>query len=182
VSIDHDETAIAFLADLEQLGEDKAAKDVYVWAGEHGMKTRRVAFVGQHGMPPQQRVGGNLTWSRDGNVLSFTVEDAPEPEALPILDDDKVVLDLWNWRDGLLQTMQQKRGSARDDRRTVVWDRAGDRVTVLGDDRTPTLRFVGNDGRYLMASDSRPYEQEVSWDGRYADAWLVDRKTGTRVK
>ncbi|MCB9876412.1 MAG: prolyl oligopeptidase family serine peptidase [Planctomycetes bacterium] len=182
VSIDHDETAIAFLADLEQLGEDKPAKDVYVWPGG-STKTSRVAFVGQRGMPPQQRVAGSLTWSRDGKVLSFAVEDAPEPDPLPILDDDKVVLDLWNWRDGLLQTMQQKRGGGdRDDRRTAVWDRASDRVTVLGDDRTPTLRFVGNDGRYLLASDSRPYEQEVSWDGRYADAWLVDRKSGARLK
>ena len=35
----------------------------------------------------------------------------PSPDPLPILPEDKVTLDLWNWRDGTLQTAQSKRGN-----------------------------------------------------------------------
>jgi dipeptidyl aminopeptidase/acylaminoacyl peptidase/peroxiredoxin len=182
VTVDRSETAIAFTSDFVDFAAEKPSSDLYLWTGGAG-PAQRIAWVGAPGMPPELRVGGGISFSLDGSALAFTLSEPPAPEPLPILPEDKVTLDLWNWRDGLLQTMQQKRG-ARGGResRTAVWHVDTGSLVVLGDEKTPSLRFVGPDGARMLGSDSQPYEQEVMWDGRYSDVWLVNAVDGSRQR
>ena len=182
VQFDRGESALTFTSDKETFADDKPVADVYLWDGG-AAPGKRIAWAGGPGMPAGKRPAGGASFTRDGWTLTFEVHDAPAPEPLPILPEDKVALDLWNWRDGMLQTMQQKRGNAeRNPQWTAVYRRQKDEVAVLGDDALRTLRPIGADGRWMLGTDGRPYEQEVTWDGRYSDVYVVDGQTGARRK
>lgn len=182
VTFDRSEQVLAFTSDKEDFAADKPASDLYLWEGGEG-SARRIAYAGAPGMPAGKRVAGALSFSRDGSTLSFDVHDAPAAEPLPILPEDKVTLDLWNWRDGQLQTQQQKRGAGeRNPAWTATWRRAEQRLAVLGDDGLRSLRFLGPSGDRLLGTDGRSYEKETTWDGRYVDVWLVDGKSGARTR
>ncbi len=179
-TFDRDETTFVFTSDRDDFAADKPRSDLWAWQRGAGAATRIVG-PDRPGLPPGVRVSGGLSFSRDGSVLEFEVQDAPEADPLPILPEDKVVLDLWNWRDGQLQTQQQKRGAEeRNPPRTAVWHRDQGRVRMLGDERLRTLRFVGPDGLWMLGTDGRSYEREVQWDGRYVDVWLVNALDGSR--
>jgi len=182
VQFDRDERCLAFTSDRDDFAADKPRSDLWLWEVAAPAATRIVG-PDTPGLPAGLRVSGDLSFSRDGSVLAFSAQDAPEPDALPILPEDKVVLDLWNWRDGQLQTQQQKRtGNERNPERTAVWHRDQRRLQLLGDERLRTMRFVGPDGAWMLATDGRAYEQEVTWDGRYADVWLVNSLSGARQR
>ncbi|MCU0866455.1 MAG: prolyl oligopeptidase family serine peptidase [Planctomycetes bacterium] len=181
VTIDRAERLVAFTSDKEDFAADKPQSDLYLWEGDG--PAQRIVWAGTPGLPIGKRLGGSVSFSRDGSTLLFGVQDAPAPEPLPILPEDKVTLDLWNWRDGMLQTQQQKRGQAeRNPTWTAVWHRDTRRLLVLGDEAVRSLRFVGPTGDTLLGSDGRAYDKEVTWDGRYNDIWLVDGRTGQRTK
>ncbi len=182
VNFDRDENALVFTSDKEDFAADKPKSDLYLWEGGEG-PARRIAHEGAVGMPGGFRVTGRPSFSRDGSVIDFDVAAADPEEPLPILPEDKVTLDLWHYRDGLLQTMQQKRGNgARNPSRTAVYHRDQNRIVVLGDDDVESLRFVGPDGSRMIGTDGDDYEKEIQWDGRYSDVWLVNTIDGSRTK
>jgi dipeptidyl aminopeptidase/acylaminoacyl peptidase/peroxiredoxin len=182
VTFDRAEQCVTFTSDKEDFAADKPASDLYLWEGGSGA-AKRIAWAGGPGMPAGKRVAGGASFTRDGGMLTFDVQDAPAPEPLPILPEDKVTLDLWNWRDGTLQTAQSKRGGGeRSPQWTAVWHRNQNRLLVLGDDSLRSLRPLGADGRRMIGTDGRPYEKETTWDGRYADVWLVDSASGQRTR
>lgn len=182
VTFDRDESVLAFTSDKEDFAADKPRSDLWLWEGGPG-PAQCITRPPTPGLPEGVRVAGGLSFCRDGSVLEFEVQDAPAADPLPILPEDKVTLDLWNWRDGALQTQQQKRsGDERNPRRTAVWHRDQRRLVVLGDDRLRSLRFVGPDGLRMLGTDGRAYEREITWDGRYADVWLVNALDGSRQK
>lgn len=182
VTFARDEQVLAFTSDKEEFAADQPANDLYLWEGGDG-PARRIAHAGAPGMPAGKRVAGSLSFSRDGSTLSFDVHDAPAKEPLPILPEDKVALDLWNWRDGQLQTQQQKQGAGeRNPSWTATWRRAERKLAVLGDDGLRSLRFLGASGERLLGSEGRAYEKETTWDGRYVDVWVVDGRTGARTR
>ena len=189
VTVSRDERQVAFLSDVAEFGESKAKRDLYLWSADRDLSeagdgtAKRIAYVGASGMPPTMHVSGQPAFTRDGDALSFSVASPPKPEPLPILDEDKVELDLWSYRDGLLQTMQAaRRGRGGDASLTAVYWCDDGKIVVVGDERMPSMRFIGTDGARMMASDSKPYEAEVQWDGRYSDQWLVNARTGERTQ
>ncbi|MFY9345413.1 MAG: prolyl oligopeptidase family serine peptidase, partial [Planctomycetota bacterium] len=184
VSFDRAEQCVTFTSDKETFAEDKPVNDLWLWEGSGAAK--RIAWSGGPGMPAGKRVAGGASFTRDGWLLTFEVQDGPAADPLPILPEDKVTLDLWNWRDGTLQTAQARRGGGgggdRNPQWTAVYHRTQGKVVVLGDDSLRSLRPIGPEGKVLLGTDGRPYEKETTWDGRYSDVWLVDSSTGQRTR
>ncbi len=182
VSFDRAEQCVTFTSDKEDFAADKPQNDLYLWEGGTSA-AKRIAWAGGPGMPAGKRVAGGASFTRDSWTLTFEVQDGPAADPLPILPEDKVTLDVWNWRDGSLQTMQQKRGNGeRNPSWSAVYHRAQNQVMVLGDDSLRSLRPIGPDGKKLIGTDGRAYEKEVTWDGRYTDVWLVDAVNGQRTR
>jgi dipeptidyl aminopeptidase/acylaminoacyl peptidase/peroxiredoxin len=181
VTFDRLEKALAFTSDKEDFAAEKPQSDLYLWDGGSA-PARRIVHAGTAGMPTGKRLTGGISFSRDGSILELAVSNPPEAEPLPILPEDKVNLDLWNWRDGMLQTQQQRSGMARNPSWTAVYHRDQDRFLVLGDDRLRSLRFLGPDGSRMLGTDGREYDKEVSWDGRYQDVYLVNSLDGSRTR
>ena len=127
-----------------------------------------------------------LEFSEDGTRLFFGTARSPKPEPKDTLtDEEKVNVDVWNWRDPELQT-QQKVDLDKEKKRSylAVLHIQENKFVQLGD---PIIRDVqttmkGN-GQYALGKDFMPYCRASSWTGSpKADFYLVDIKSGIKRK
>jgi len=127
---------------------------------------------------------GSIYFNNSGSELYFGIRKYVEEEAEDTLtEDEKVSLDIWNWKDPLLQPQQLKELKSEKKRSFVtVYFPEDKKIVVLADD---SLRNVSVDkkasGNLSLAYDRQKYFKESSWDGNiYADYYLVDRSNGNR--
>lgn len=178
---DRDDRTFVFWTDLADKDSEKPEVDYYRWDFRGGAAERLIASD-HPAIPAGRRLSkSGLGFSRDGSVLSFSVESDPEAPLPPILAEDKVVLDLWHWKDGSIQPMQAKRRGGSDSWSAVCFLDDG-RVQILGDDHLSSMRLINDDGSRAMATDTKVYAAEVSWDGRYSDVYIVNTVDGTRQR
>lgn len=129
---------------------------------------------------------GKLSFNETGTELYFGVAPNPEPETKDTLtEDEKVSVDIWNWKDPYLQPHQLKQ-LEKEKKRThkAVYFPKKDAIYQLG---SPDLESVSIDlkatGLLSLAYDNTPYRQQLSWEAsRYRDVYLVNRSTGHRAK
>src|SRR5262249_13162529 len=135
---------------------------------------------------PKGRVltsSSRLAFSKDGSVLMFGAGKPPEADLPPQLPEDKVTLDLWSWRDGLLQPMQEKRqGDLRGRTAPCAWLVAEKRLVALGSDELQNPSFLTRDGSRVLARSHDAYLQEISWDADHHDLWLINTFDGSKKK
>jgi dipeptidyl aminopeptidase/acylaminoacyl peptidase len=122
-------------------------------------------------------------FSRDGRRLLFGVAPPPKPEEPPADNaaaEDKVVVDLWHWKDDFVQPMQKVRARAEQNRsfRAVV-HLADRKLTQLADETMATVDPTA-DGAWALGSDDRPYRILVGYDAFYSDIYLVNAAGGQR--
>ncbi len=129
-------------------------------------------------------VNDKVYFSQDGSKLYFGLAPTPRPEPKDTLtDDEKARIDLWHWKDPLLQPQQLKQ-LEKEKKRTwlSVYYPAKDLLIRLADENVKdiTTGFKGN-GRYALGFSEDPYLIETSWkDASYSDVYLVDMETGKR--
>ena len=126
---------------------------------------------------------GNFSFSESGKYLSYPV--APKPyEDKDVPDDEKVSVDIWNYKDGKLQPQQLLEQKAERERSyDVRRDLTTGKQMLLETPRNPSVQLSNKgDGKYALVRDGRPYEQLTSWDGDYEDIYLRDLESGKETK
>lgn len=125
---------------------------------------------------------GSLAFSRDGGKIYVPTAPPPPPpaEADDTPADEKVLMDLWNYKDDLVQPMQRIR-AAQERARTYrgVYDIEAKRFTQVGDPSLPST-IMSDNGERAIGLDDRPYRRMIDFDGTYNDVYLVDANTGAR--
>lgn len=127
---------------------------------------------------------GKVWFSQDGSKLYFGITPTPRPEPKDTLtDDEKARVDVWHWKDPLLQPQQLKKLDSEKKRTflTVFHPQKGT-IIPLADEKIKTINtgFKGN-GIYALGFSDDPYLIETSWqDANYRDVYLVNNETGTR--
>ena len=173
---------LAFLSDQAEYDKDVAPYRVYYWKSSDASASELVATA-TRGMPSNLVVSdqGTLSFSKDGHRLYLGTAPPPAPPAPEGAPEPRGV-DLWHWKDPLLQPMQRVRAQQERNRsyRAVV-HLADKRFVQLATPEMPTLT-PGDDPLRALATDDLPYRQEVSWDTNYGDIYLVDQKSGERKK
>ena len=130
---------------------------------------------------------GALSFSRDGKRLFVPVGPPPPPEAdakdaagSSESTEDKVLMDLWHYRDDAVQPMQKVRAT-RERNRTYrgVWHIADRKYVQLA---SPQMQAVTptDDGLLAVGTDDRAYRRMGDYDGSYNDIYLIDTVTGQR--
>ncbi len=170
----------------EEKKEEKAPWDLLTW--NVGDEAARPATVGDRvGWPDGWEISEHRspTFSKSGERLLFGIAPAryEAPRRDPESDQPEVRVDIWHWRDPLLQT-QQLKTVEQERRRTflAVAQLAARRVVVLADESVPNVS-VGRegDGRWALGSTNVPYLRRLSWDSpRYYDHYLIDVDSGRR--
>jgi dipeptidyl aminopeptidase/acylaminoacyl peptidase len=125
-----------------------------------------------------------LSFANDGIKLFFSLAPLPPPvkenkdkEAAP---EDKVVVELWHWKDDYIQPMQKVRGDV-DKNKTfrAVYHLKEKKLVQLATKIMPDI-IPAADGRFAFGMDDRPYRILVGQDTSYADYYLVNTADGTR--
>ena len=177
-----DEGLAAFLTDRDDRDREAPRFSLYTSAGGPAIDRAR---LGSDGLPvgwaPSE--DGEVSFSESGERVFFGTRLAPEPEPEDDTpDDERVVVDIWNWKDPFLQPMQLVQ--AEDERgRTysaMLDMESGDIVQLETEDLPTVVVGENGDGSVGLGTSNLAYRQLVSWDGRYSDLFLVDVRNGSR--
>src|SRR5262249_17781447 len=124
-----------------------------------------------------------LSFSSDGTKLYFGVGHPPEPEKDPNKDtpaEEKVVVDLWHWKDDFIQPMQKVRSQQERNRSYRVVAFLNDKKVRQLADETMQDVFAPDRGETVLGADDRAYRILVGFDTNYADYYLVNLADGSR--
>ena len=125
----------------------------------------------------------NLGFSLDGSHLFLGA--APPPEVEKSADDEtpadeKVLVDLWHWKDDYIQPIQKVRAEQERQRSyRAAYDVKGKRFVQLADEKMESLT-PSNDGRLAIGSDNRAYRITSDYDPGMTDFYLVNAEDGSR--
>ncbi len=186
LALDDAGSQVAFLTDRDDREADQPEFAVYGWDG--GGEARRLAAAGTAGLPTGWSVSEHRgpEYSRDGERLYFGTAPSPpaEPEAAELLDEEKVVVDVWHWQDPLLQPMQLLQAEEEAKRTYLAVVHLDDgHVVQLADPEVPDAEPVGDDDSFLHGESGVPYRKEISWDSpRIHDHYVIETNTGARRK
>jgi len=181
---DEENTELAFISDKEDAEAKQPKFRVYFW-NLKDPQASEIVSVSSPGFRKEFVVSerGNLSFSLDGSHLFFGTAPPPEPEKNPdeeIPADEKVLVDLWRWKDDYVQPIQKVR--AEQDRNRsyrAVYDLQAKKFVQLADDSMETLS-PSNDGSYAIGSDNRKYRTISDYDPGFTDYYLVNTADGSR--
>ncbi|MEO0478349.1 MAG: prolyl oligopeptidase family serine peptidase [Planctomycetota bacterium] len=181
---DREHTRLAFFSDRNDRDAEESKMDLFVWEFD-ARPAERVVHRGMPGFPREHRIDASdsPSFSQDGSTLMFGIEEPEAEEPPKLLSDERVVVDLWHWKDDYLQPMQALREGQLSST-TLTWvchvdDRTIQQVAVHPGE---SVRFLTPDGSRLQVSDAEAYAREISWDGRYSDFYVVNGFDGRRQK
>ncbi|MBI5085035.1 MAG: S9 family peptidase [Acidobacteria bacterium] len=171
---DREQAQLAFIAEKSACVWDRKS------AAAEEMVTAQTAGLPQ-GMVVSDK--GTVSFSRDGKRLFVPVappaKETKEGEAAASTED-KVLMDLWHWRDEQVQPMQKVRVNQERNRTyRGVWHIADKKYVQLA---TPNMQNVqpSDDGLLAVGLDDRPWRRMADYDGSYQDVYIVDAVTGQR--
>ena len=111
ITTDESNRHLAFIANRDSFNAEQQEYALYYWPIGSRNKAKAIARSGTKGIPPNWWVSehASLSFSKNGNRLFFGTAPRPEAEAEDDTpDDEKVTVDIWNWKDPYLQPMQLK--------------------------------------------------------------------------
>jgi dipeptidyl aminopeptidase/acylaminoacyl peptidase len=181
---DEDNTQIAFISDKEDAAAKQPKFRVYHW-NLKDPQANEIVSTGSANFPKEMVISerGNLSFSLDGSRLFLGSAPPPEPERNPdeeIPADEKVLVDLWHWKDDYVQPIQRVR--AEQDRNRsyrAVYDFEAKKFVQLADETMENVS-ASNDGRYAIGSDNRKYRVTSDYDPGFSDYYLVNTSDGSR--
>jgi dipeptidyl aminopeptidase/acylaminoacyl peptidase len=182
VAFDEAGRQVAFVANVDEFTARQPSWKLYHWDGR-APAARVVATPASSGLPAGFWVAdAALRFSPNGSRLFFGTapRPEPEPEGQPDPTVEPVVVDVWNWKDPLLQPMQLRRLADERNRtyEAMVSLRDG-RVIQLARLEIPNVNVaLRGDGDIALATSNLPYQQASSWGEDGDDVYLIDMRSG----
>ena len=181
---DEDNTQLAFTSDKDDAEAKQPKFRVYHWNRKDPQAVEIVSITSP-GFRKEMVVSerANLSFSLDGSRLFLGSAPPPDPEKNPdeeIPADEKVVVDLWHWKDDYVQTIQRVR--AEQDRNRsyrAVYDFESKKFIQLADETMEGIS-PSNDGSYAIGSDNRKYRVMADHDPGFSDYYLINTSDGSR--
>jgi hypothetical protein len=181
---DEDNTQLAFTSDKEDAAAKQPKFRVYHW-NRKDPQASEIVSINAPGFRKEFVVSerANLSFSLDGSHLFLGTAPPPEPEKNPddeIPADEKVLVDLWHWKDDYIQPIQRIRAEqARNRSYRAVYDLKEKKFVQLADDTMENIS-PSNDGTYAIGSDNRKYRAISDYDPGFTDYYLIKTEDGSR--
>jgi len=182
LAISEEDGQVAFLTNRDDWEAEEPAYSLYHAVLGQG-EARLVADAGTPGVPEGWVVSenGSLTFSDEGSRLFFGTAPPPfESELEDVPEDEQVEVDIWNWKDPLIQPMQLVQADEERRRTYTAYASTDDfRVVQLATVEMPNVTVsVEGEGELAMGIATQRYGYFVSHDATYGDVYLVDMATG----
>jgi dipeptidyl aminopeptidase/acylaminoacyl peptidase len=181
---DEDNTQLAFSSDKEDADAKQPKFRIYHWNRKDAQATE-IASVTVAGFRKDLVVSerANLSFSLDGSHLFMGTAPPPEPEKNPdeeIPTDEKVLVDLWHWKDDYVQPIQKVRAEQeRNKSYRAVYDLQKKKFVQLADETMENIN-PSNDGNYAIGSDNRKYRTISDYDPGFTDYYLINTSDASR--
>jgi len=187
MALDDDGTQVAFLTNRDDWEAEEPAFTLFHAVLGEG-EARAVATEGTPGIPEGWWVSdnGGVSFSDEGTRLFFGTAPRPpaEDDEEEVPEDEQVSVDIWNWKDPLIQPMQLVQANRERDRTYEAYASTDDyRVVQLATLDIPEVSVgEGGDGELGLAYTNTmvKYGWYVSHDGTYRDIYLMDMATGEK--
>ena len=184
LAFDEGGTQLTFLSDEAEYAQKVSPYRLYYWKAGDGAAAE-IASASTPGIAKGMVVSEFAAprFSKDGARIYLGTGAPPAPPADP---DDKTPsptkVDLWNYKDPLIQPMQKVREQQERERtyRAVVHV-ADKKFVQLATEDLPTVN-PGDDPTQAIGLSDMAYRQEISWDQDYNDVYLLDLKSGKPKK
>ncbi|HEU4433250.1 MAG TPA: prolyl oligopeptidase family serine peptidase, partial [Pyrinomonadaceae bacterium] len=181
---DEDNTQLAFISDKDDAEAKQPKFRVYQW-NRKDPQAAEIVSVAANGFRKDLVVSerANLSFSLDGSHLFLGTAPPPEPERNPdeeIPADEKVLVDLWHWKDDYVQPIQRVRAEQERNRSyRAVYDLKEKKFVQLADESMDSIS-PSNDGSYAIGSDHRKYRAMNDYDPGFSDFYVVNTSDGSR--
>ncbi|MDR0823912.1 MAG: prolyl oligopeptidase family serine peptidase [Prevotella sp.] len=178
---------LIFLATGDSL--KKEIKDYALYYFKTGVDSASVvADKDKSGMPAEWNVSENYNpvFSKDEKRLLLGIAPIALPKDTTIPDFEKAQLDIWNWRDPLVQPQQlvQLNRKLKETYLSYIDLTNGETFYQLATEDMPHVTISDeNSGRYALGTSELKYQLETQWDvraGTTNDIWILDLNTNTR--
>jgi dipeptidyl aminopeptidase/acylaminoacyl peptidase len=196
---DEDQTELAFISDRDDQEAKQPKFKVYLWTrgatgAVEGNDRNHAAAAGSAIEVVSTSTAGwrkdfvvseraSLGFSLDGGSLFLGAAPPPEPEKNPdeeIPADEKVLVDLWHWKDDYVQPVQKVRAEQERNRSyRAVYLVKDKKFVQLADEKLESIT-PSNDGRLAIGSDNRAYRVMSDYDPGFTDYYLVNAADGAR--
>ena len=175
------QAAFAFSTDTSK----RKLFSLHYW--EKGQKrAASVVDSSNQAMPDEWTVAekGRLGFSEDGTKLYFATVEKPEFEKKDtLLPEEKAKLDVWNWKDPYLQTMQLHNLKKDKSKTYKAVYRINDKKMIqIETEEIPDVKTLrkGNSDK-AIGLENMKYRQMVTWEyPDFKDIYMVDLKTGSK--
>ncbi|MBC5772610.1 S9 family peptidase [Pontibacter sp. KCTC 32443] len=177
---------LAFVATNDTLEAEIRYFALHHWTRKDNHKII-LADTARAGMPKAWMVSehGKLNFSEDGKRLFFGTFPRPTryEKDTTQLEEDKVSLDIWTYKDPLIQPMQLK-NKDRDLKQSflAMYDFKGKRMQQLATLEIPDVYLDAyGEGDVALGVSDEKYKMTIGYDTpTKKDAYLIDLKKGTR--
>jgi dipeptidyl aminopeptidase/acylaminoacyl peptidase len=181
---DEDNTQLAFISDRDDSEAKQPRFKLYHWNRKDSPAVEIVSKQ-TDGFRKDFVISdkGNLSFSLDGSRLFFGTAPPPEPEKSAdeeVSADEKVLVDLWHWKDDYIQPIQKIRAEQDRNKSFRAVYNFNDKKFVQLADETMESVSPSNDGSYAIGSDTRKYRVMADYDPGFADYYLVNTTDGSR--
>jgi dienelactone hydrolase len=174
----------AFIISFEEKEKEGNTYSLCYWNGTDLAAV--AASRGTAGLPEGWIINENarLMFAENSPRLFFGTSPAYKLKDTTVLDEERAVVDIWHWSEGILHTAQVVR-KPRDLKKTymAVFHAELGKVVQLATKEMPDVMLPDKgDGPKAVALSSLPYDLESMWKGSAGnDMWIVDIMTGQVV-
>ncbi len=189
LSVDKDGEQVAYVASEDSLKAEDRYFHLYYW-NENTEAVQLMADTATVSLPDKWMVSEHaaLVFSESGDKLFFGTAPRPQKYAYEsdttILDEERVKVDVWSWKDAYVQPMQKVRKEEERKRSyAAVCYPASRKIIQLADENMPDLHF-DQDRKlaYAIGISNIPYRQSITWDYPFReDIWLVNLQNGNKT-
>jgi dipeptidyl aminopeptidase/acylaminoacyl peptidase len=179
------QSELAFTSDRDDAAAKPPKVKVYYW-GRKAPEAAELVSAATPGFKSDFVVSPNgaLSFSRNGRLLFLGCAPPlpPEKDADATADtaEEKVSMDLWNWRDDYVQPMQKVRSTQDKNRNYRAVYFLDTKKFVQLADKDMSEITLPDEGRYAIGMDDRPYRRMAEYDQAYSDYYIVDLESGER--
>ena len=181
---DEDQTQLALISDKDDAVARQPRFKVYHW-DRNKVQAAEIVSPASPGFRKDFVVSekANLSFSLDGSRLFLGAAPPPEPEKNPEEEnsaDEKVLVDLWHWKDDYVQPIQKVRAEQERNKSYRAVYHVKDKNFVQLADETMETITPSNDGRYAIGSDNRQFRAMADFAPGITDYYLVNTQNGVR--
>ena len=177
---------LAFIANRDTSEEKRGKEELFLWR-EGERRARSVAGAESRFLKEGWTLSSHrkpIFMENQGKVVFGVAPLKPLPDST-LLTEEKVDVQIWNYKDGKIQTRQDvDLKEAKKASYVATYDLGSRQLYQVTDETNEGVRLDEKQkGKFFLTADNRAYAKYATWKGHdYRDIYKVNASTGVKTK